>query len=52
MKKYQKPLLEVAEFRGMSVMSLISPADDIQGNPGGGTNDPGGFGTGAPMRWI
>lgn len=47
MKKYQVPLIEVAHISAMSML-MDSPGTDIQGNPQGGPNNPGGFG--APAR--
>ena len=47
MKKYQVPLIEVAHISAMSML-MDSPGADIQGNPPGGINKPGGFG--APAR--
>jgi hypothetical protein len=47
MKKYQIPLIEVAHISAMSML-MDSPGADIQGNPSGGPNNPGGFG--APAR--
>ena len=47
MKTYYAPLIEVANIKAMSML-MDSPGSDIQGNPSGGLNTPGG--KNAPAR--
>lgn len=39
MKKYEIPLIEVANIEAMSML-MNSPSDDLEGNPKGGMNNP------------
>jgi hypothetical protein len=46
MNTYKIPQVEVLQVQGLGRLMDPSPNGNIQGNPGGGTNNPGGFGGG------
>ena len=55
MSKYVTPLIEVVKLCGSNIVMESpggTPPPGMIDNPGGGTNNPGGFGGGAPGRWF